>query len=139
MKSKIHCKVKFSFNVHRYNLAPLVLSVNNYRLIVLGHTPNVHFIPSRNANDQNKYIIDLPFSATQSLGKSGHPLPCSHTPSKFRWHPHPRQSIPWQGFLTSEDTETKAYPCLKPSYRSYHAHGNQWTLFGTSFPQWPCS
>ena len=62
---------------------------------------------------KKKSILDLPFSATQTLGQSSHPLPCSHTPSKFRWHPHPEQSIPWKGFLTSEDTKTKVYTCLK--------------------------
>jgi len=40
------------------------------------------------------------------------PMPL-HTPSKFRWHPRPRQSIPWQGFLALEDTKTKVYPYLK--------------------------
>ena len=44
----------------------LVLSLNSYQLIVPGRTPNVHLIPSSNANDQNKSICDLPFSTTQS-------------------------------------------------------------------------
>jgi len=40
------------------------------------------------------------------------PLPCSHTPSKFCWHPHTRKSILWKGFLTSEGSKTKGYPYL---------------------------
>lgn len=67
-KSRIHCKVKSASNVQDYNPAPIVLSANSYRLIVLGHTSNVHLIPYGNANDQTKSIHDLPFSATQSLG-----------------------------------------------------------------------
>lgn len=86
--------------------------MNSYRIIVQGCTPNVHLIPSGNANDQNKSISDLPFSVTESL-RNPVTLSCSHSPSKFYWHPHSDQSIPWQGFLTSEDTKTKAYPCLK--------------------------
>ena len=62
---------------------PLVLSVNNYYIIVPGHTPNVHMIPSGNANNQNKSIPCIPFSATQFLRKSSYPLMCGHTPSKF--------------------------------------------------------
>lgn len=104
--------VKVASNAQHYNPAPLVLSVNSYRIIVQGCTPNVHLIPSGNANDQNKSISDLPFSVTESL-RNPVTLSCSHSPSKFYWHPHSDQSIPWQGFLTSEDTKTKAYPCLK--------------------------
>jgi len=87
--------------------------VKSYQLNVLGHTPNVHLIPSRNANDQTKSIPSLPFSTTQYLKKSSQPFPCSHSHSKFRWHPHLGQSIPWKGFLKLEDTKTKAYPFLK--------------------------
>jgi len=53
-------KVKSASNVQHYNLATLVLSMNSYRLIVPGHTPNVHLIPSSNANDQNKSIPTFP-------------------------------------------------------------------------------
>jgi len=35
---------------------PFFLLVNNYQLIVPGHTPNVQSIPSDNDNDKNKYI-----------------------------------------------------------------------------------
>jgi len=38
------------------------------------------------------------------------PLPCSHSPSKFHWHPHPGQSIPWKGFLTSKDKKPRHIP-----------------------------
>jgi len=72
-----------------------------------------NLIASGNANDQNKSIPNLPFSDTQSLEQSGYPLLCSHTPSKFLYLAHPGQSIPWQGFLTSKNTKTKAYPYLK--------------------------
>ena len=137
--SRIDQKVESASNVHRYNPVPLVLSVNSYRLIALGRTPNGHLIPFINSNDQNKSIPDLPLSAIQSLRKFGQPLPCSHSPSKFCWHPHPGQSIPWQDFLASEDTKTKAYPYLKPSYWSQNANGNTWTLLGTNVPQWPYS
>lgn len=41
------------------------------------------------------------------------PILCSHSPSKFPRHPHPRQSIHWQGFLASKDSNTKAYSYLK--------------------------
>ena len=65
--SRIHYNVKSASNVQHYNPTPLFLSWNNYQLIVQGCTPNVHLIPYGNANDQNKSIYDLPFSATQSL------------------------------------------------------------------------
>jgi len=35
-KSRIHCKVKYTFNVQRYNPAPLVLSTNSYRSLFQG-------------------------------------------------------------------------------------------------------
>lgn len=63
-KSRIHCKVKSASNVQRYNPAPLILLANSHWLIVPGHTPNVHLLPSGNANDQKKSICDLPFFAT---------------------------------------------------------------------------
>ena len=75
--------VKVTSNVQHYNLTPPVLLVKSYQPIVLGHTPNVHMIQSGYVNDQNKSIPNLPFSATQSLGKSCQFLPCSHSPSKF--------------------------------------------------------
>ena len=80
-KSRIHCKFKSS-NVQCYNLVPLVLLLNSYWFIVPGRTPNLHLIPSGNANDQKKSSHDLPFSAIQSLEKSGHPF-CvvTHLPS----------------------------------------------------------
>lgn len=60
------------------------LSVNIYQLIIPRNTPNVHLIPSRNANDQNKSFLDLPFSATQSLGKSVTPFHAvTHLPSSL--------------------------------------------------------
>ena len=54
-------KVKYASDVQHYNPAPLFLIVNNYQLIVLGHIPKVHLIPSGNDNDQNKSISNLPF------------------------------------------------------------------------------
>jgi len=104
-KSKIHCKVKYASNVQRYNPAPLVLLVNSHWLIVSGHTPNVHLIPSGNANDQNKSIlVHRPIWS---------PLPCNHSPSKFLDIPYLGRSIPWKGFLTSEGQTTKEYTYLK--------------------------
>lgn len=38
----------------------LVLSENSYRIIVLGRMPNVHLIPSRNANDQTNISATFP-------------------------------------------------------------------------------
>jgi len=51
-KSIIHCKVKSASNVQCYNIVPLVLSMNSYRLIVPGCAPNVHLIPYWNVNDR---------------------------------------------------------------------------------------
>ena len=62
---------------------------------------------------KKKFISSLPLFATYSLGKFDQPLMCSHSASKFRWHPHLGQSIPWQGFLASEDQATKAYTYLE--------------------------
>ena len=56
---------------------------------------------------------DLTFSTILSLRQSGHPLPCSHTPSKFTDVPYLERSMPWQGFLALEGKTTKAYTCLK--------------------------
>ena len=117
-KSIIHCHSQIASNVQRYNPVPLVLWVNSYQLIVWGCTPNVCLIPSRNSNGQNQYISDLPLSTTQSLGKSSHPLRCSHSPSKFPGIPYLGWSIPWQCFLASEDTKPMHIPTSKPSYRS---------------------
>jgi len=47
-------KVNSASNVQPYNPTPLVLLVNSYWLIVPGRTPNVHLIPSSNANDKKK-------------------------------------------------------------------------------------
>lgn len=91
----------------------LFISMNSHRIIVPVQTPNVHLISYRNTNEQNKYILGFPISPTYSLGKPVHPLPCSHTPSMFRGHPHPRKSIPWQSFLALEGPKSKAYPFLK--------------------------
>lgn len=109
-KSKIHCKVKSTSNVQHYNPLPLVLLVNSYQLIFPRCTPNVHLIPSGNANDQNKYIRDL-LSLLHSPSRIQSPLPCNHSPSKFCQHHYPRKSILWKGFLASEDITTKAYLC----------------------------
>lgn len=49
-------KVKAASNFQRYNPVPLVLSVNSYRLIFIGNTPNVHLVPSRNSNDKKIYL-----------------------------------------------------------------------------------
>ena len=106
-------KIKFSSIIQRYNPVPRVPSVNNYWLIILGCTPNVYMIPFGNDNDQPNLLLDLPFSTTQSLEKSPHPLPCSHSPSKFPSIPCPGWSIHWQRFLASEGPKTKAYPYLK--------------------------
>ena len=73
-KSRSHYHSHTTSNVKSYNLVPLFFSAKNYQPIVPGHTPNVHLIPYGNANDQNKYTLDLPFSATQSLEKFGHPF-----------------------------------------------------------------
>jgi len=110
--SRIYCKFKYASIVQCYNPTPLVLLVNSYPCIVPGHTPNVHLIPSGNSNDQTKSILDFSFFTTQSLEQSSQPLLCSHLPSKFWWHPHLGNFIPWKGFLASEDTKNKAYPYL---------------------------
>lgn len=88
-------KVKVASNVQCQNPVLLVLSENSYRLIVLGHIPSVLLIPFGNVNDKKNTFPDLPFSATQSLGKYGHPLPCSHSPSMFPGIPYLGRSIPW--------------------------------------------
>ena len=50
-KSRIHFHIQATYNVQHYNPMLLVLSVNSYQLIVLGCTPNLHLIQSRNSND----------------------------------------------------------------------------------------
>ena len=110
--------VKAASNVQCYNPAPLVLSVNNYQLIFPGHTPNVHLIPSRNVSDQNKSIPDLPFSTTQSLGKSSHPSRAvTHLPSSPTY---PVPSNPSLGKLSlhRKVKQPRHIPSSKPSYRS---------------------
>jgi len=107
---------KVASNVQRYNPAPLVLSINNYWIILPGHTPNVHLIPSSNSNDQSKYIHNLPLFAIQFASKSVHPLLCSHSPSKFPRIPYLGRSIPLQAFLTLEYTKSRHIPTSKPSY-----------------------
>ena len=87
--------------------------MNSGELIVLGHTPNLHLMPSSNDNDQTNPFPNLPFSSIQSLRKSNHLLPCDHSPSKFLGIPYPGRSIPWKCFLASKGPKTKAYPCLK--------------------------
>ena len=49
-------KVKLPSNVQRCDIAPLFLLVNSDRLIVPGHTPNVHLIPYSNSIDKKKSI-----------------------------------------------------------------------------------
>lgn len=81
-KSIIHCHIQTASNVQCYNPTPLFLSANNYRIIILWCTPNVHLIPFGNANDQRKYIPDLLFSSAQSLEKFSHPFyAITHLPS----------------------------------------------------------
>ena len=99
--------------------------MNSYQFFVPRRTPNVHLIPSSNANDQNKSISDLPFSATQSLENLV-------TPSV--------QSLNFQVLLAPPSRVVHPLARL-PHIERYnkHAHGNQWTLLGASVPQWPCS
>ena len=111
--SKSTIKVKSASNVQHYNPTPLFLSVNSYRLIVLGHAPNVHMIPSSNANDHHQYILGLPFSSIQSLRQSGHPPSMQSLAFQFPQHPlsqaiHPLARLPCVKRLT-----TKAYTYLK--------------------------
>lgn len=58
------------------------MSMNNYRLIVRGCTPNVHVTPSGNAHDQNKYFFDLPSLQRSPLGNTFTPFRVvTHLPS----------------------------------------------------------
>lgn len=59
------------------------------------------------------WFPSLPFSTMRSLGKYGHPLSCSHSPSKFPRIPFPRCSIPWKCFFASKGPTPKAFFCLK--------------------------
>jgi len=80
--------------------------------------PNVHLIPFRNANDQKKSIPNLPFSTTQFLEQSNHPLLCSHIISKFLGHPLlcytiPQATPPFERFPHLGSQKAKEYPYLK--------------------------
>lgn len=50
-KSRIHFHNQTASNFQHYNPVPLVLSMNNYQLIILGCNPNVDLIPYGNSHD----------------------------------------------------------------------------------------
>jgi len=125
-KSTIHYKVKSTSNVQRYDPMPLVLSANNYQLIVLGHTTNVHLIPFGNVNDKKKsipwpsllyYTVPWAIWSTPSMHSLTFQVPLAPPSQRV----HPLERLP-----RIRDTKD-----IIPSYISYHDHGNQWILLGT--------
>jgi len=94
-------------------LVLLIPSVNIYRLIISGHTPYVHMIPSRNANDQNQSIPQSSLRCNTMPWVIQSPPFVQSLTFQVPRHSLPERSIPWKYFLASEDLKTKAYPYLK--------------------------
>lgn len=115
------------------------LSVNSYWLIFPRHTPNVYLIPYGNYNYQNKSIHDLLLSVTQSLEQSGHPLMCSHSPSKFPSIPYPVVINPLERIPRIRRSTTKAYTYLITIIPFTTCSWKSMDTISTSVLQWPFS
>jgi len=116
----------------------LVLSVNNYRLIVPGYTPNVLLIPYDIANDQNK-SIPCPSLLFYIVPQEIHSPPsCNHSPSNFPDIPLSRAIHPLARFLGIGRSKNKGTSLPQNHHNIYNMimriSGHYWVLVSHSDP-----